>query len=219
LNDSDAAGAGAAGSLFVISAPSGAGKTSLTRAVIERLGREGIRAEFSVSYTTREPRAGEREGRDYHFVPEETFLAMAGGGEFLEHAQVFGRRYGTGRAQIEQLLAGGSDVMLDIDWQGGVQVRARMPDSVGVFILPPSRAVLERRLRGRAKDSGDAIRARMRQAVDEMAHYGEYDYLIVNDDFERAADELHAICRARRLRCQAQAEHLRETLAQLLASP
>lgn len=219
MSDLKAVETGVAGTLFVISAPSGAGKTSLTRAVIQRLGQDGVEAVFSVSYTTREPREGEREGVDYHFVSDEVFESMVARGEFLEHAEVFGRRYGTGRAHVAQLLAQGKDVMLDIDWQGGAQVRSRMPESVGVFILPPSREELEKRLRQRAQDSDDVIRRRMRQAADEMAHYGEYDYLMVNDDFEHAAQALYAICRARRLRREVQAVRLRETLAQLLASP
>lgn len=207
------------GTLFVISAPSGAGKTSLTRAVIERLGEEGIQAEFSVSYTTRPPREGERDGMDYHFISEADFEAMVARGDFLEHAEVFGRYYGTGRAYTMQLLAQGKDVLLDIDWQGGAQVRSRMPESVGIFILPPSREELEKRLRSRGQDSDEVIRRRMRQASDEMAHYGEYDYLLVNDEFEHAVSALHSICRARRLRREVQAICLRETISQLLASP
>lgn len=208
-----------AGTLFVISAPSGAGKTSLTRAVIARLGEEGIQAEFSVSYTTRPPREGERDGVDYHFISEAEFESMVARGDFLEHAEVFGRYYGTGRAHTTQLLAQGKDVLLDIDWQGGAQVRSRMPESVGIFILPPSREELEKRLRSRAQDSHEVIRRRMRQAADEMAHYGEYDYLLVNDEFEHAVSALYAICRARRLRREVQAICLRETISQLLASP
>lgn len=216
---SDRAEQMAQGTLFVISAPSGAGKTSLTRAVIDRLAAEGIEACFSVSHTTRAAREGERDGVDYHFVSEADFRSMAARGEFLEHAEVFGRCYGTGRRKTLDLLAQGKDVMLDIDWQGAAQVRERMPESVGVFILPPSRRELENRLRARAQDKEEVICRRMRQATDEMGHHDEYDYLIVNDEFQHAGDGLYAICRARRLRREAQVRQLGATLEKLLAGP
>lgn len=192
------------GALFVVSAPSGGGKTSLTRAAIQRLNSLGIRSEISVSYTTRAPRPGEQDGVHYHFVDEDRFVNMIGRGEFLEHAEVFGRRYGTGRERTAQLLAEGCDVMLDIDWQGGRQVReaaraAGTPQVCSVFILPPSLEALESRLRGRGQDDEGTVRRRMAAARDEMAHYAEYEYLIVNDDFERALQELVSVFASRRL--------------------
>jgi guanylate kinase len=176
----------ARGHLFVISAPSGAGKTSLVRALLER--RPGIR--FSVSHTTRQPREGEREGRDYFFVDERTFLRMAGSGEFLEHARVFGHLYGTGRAQVEDLMNAGHDVILEIDWQGARQVRKAMPESRSVFILPPSLEELERRLRGRSTDSGEVIARRLAEAREDMSHWEEFDYAVVNDAFDVALADL-----------------------------
>lgn len=186
-----------AGLLFVVSAPSGGGKTSLTRAAVERLNQENHAAAISVSYTTRAPRPGEQDGVHYHFVSPAEFEAMVQRDEFLEHAQVFGRRYGTGRKATEALLAAGADVILDIDWQGGRQLRARCPDSVSIFILPPSREELERRLRGRGQDSDAVIAQRMAQATEEMSHYGEYQHLIVNRDFTQALDELLEVFRGR----------------------
>lgn len=190
--------ASARGLLFVVSAPSGGGKTSLTRAAVERLNRENHPAAISVSYTTRAPRPGEQDGVHYHFVSPAEFEAMVQRDEFLEHAQVFGRRYGTGRKATDALLAQG-DVILDIDWQGGRQVRARSPESVSIFILPPSREELQRRLRGRAQDSEAMIAQRMAQATEEMSHYAEYQHLIVNSDFEQALDELLEIFQKRPL--------------------
>lgn len=205
------------GNLFIVSAPSGAGKTSLSRALIPRLARHGVTASISVSYTTRAPRPGEVQGEHYHFIDEPLFVEMIGAGAFLEHAHVFGRRYGTGRQRTEGLLAAGEDVILDIDWQGARQVRAAIPEAVGIFILPPSVAELERRLRGRSQDSEETIAARMREAHEELAHHGEYDYLIVNEQFDQALDELAAICLQPRLRRDAQqARHL-ELIQSLLA--
>jgi guanylate kinase len=181
------------GRLIVIAAPSGAGKTSLTRALIERLAARGIRGEFSVSYTTRAPRPGERDGVDYHFVTPERFAEMVAQDAFLEHAEVFGRRYGTGRAVTERLLAGGRLVFLDIDWQGARQVRSRRPDTLGLFIRPPSLAELERRLRARGQDDEATIARRMRAAEEELAHAGEFDHVLVNDDFDRTLDLLEAL--------------------------
>lgn len=196
------------GQLWIVSAPSGGGKTSLTRALLPRLAAHGLHAEISVSYTTRAARAGEQEGVHYHYVDETRFLAMIGDGDFLEHAQVFGRRYGTGRARTEALLAAGTDVILDIDWQGARQVRAAMPAARCVFILPPSRAELERRLRGRGTDSDAVIAERMAQATAEMSHYDEYQALVVNQDFETALAELAALFLAPRLaRAQQEARH------------
>lgn len=187
------------GGLFVVSAPSGGGKTSLTRAAIDELARRQISAEISVSYTTRKCRPGETDGQHYHFVDEAGFVAMIDNGEFFEHAEVFGRRYGTGRAKTEELLARGVDVVLDIDWQGARQVKAQMPDAIGIFILPPSVEVLEKRLYSRGQDSIETIAERMAEAHGEIAHHAEYDYLIVNDNFAQALDELVAVFVARRL--------------------
>ncbi len=192
------------GGLFVVSAPSGGGKTSLTRALVPRLAARGVGAAISISYTTRPARAGEQNGVHYHFVDEVQFEQMVQRGEFLEHAHVFGRRYGTGQRKTEELLAAGQDVILDIDWQGGRQVRKRVPEAVGVFILPPSVEELERRLRSRSQDSEDVIAKRMAQARDEMSHYAEYDYVLVNQEFERALDELASIFMARRLQLAVQ---------------
>ncbi|MGH8541906.1 MAG: guanylate kinase [Stenotrophobium sp.] len=204
------------GDLFVLSAPSGGGKTSLARALLPRLAAQGIQAAISVSYTTRAPRPGEEDGAHYHFVDEADFLRMIEREEFFEHAEVFGRRYGTGRARTEELLSAGSDVILDIDWQGARQVKARSAAAQGIFILPPSLAELERRLRGRGQDSDAVIAARMRQAHDEMAHFAEYDYLVVNDTFEYALDHLAAIFVARRQRREAQALRYRSLIAELV---
>ncbi len=187
------------GSLWIVSAPSGGGKTSLSRALVQRLNQRGVPAAISVSYTTRAPRAGEQDGVHYHFVDEARFLAMVAAGEFLEHAEVFGRRYGTGLAESERLLAAGTELLLDIDWQGARQIKARRPDTPGVFILPPSAAELERRLHGRGQDDPKVIAARMDAAHAEMTHYAEYDYLIVNDTFDHALEDLQSLLLARRL--------------------
>lgn len=181
------------GNLYIVSAPSGGGKTSLTRALVPALAARGHTATISVSYTTRAPRPGEQDGVHYHFVDEARFKEMIARGEFFEHAEVFGRRYGTGRAKTEALLAAGSDVILDIDWQGGRQVRAQAPEAIGIFILPPSRAELERRLRGRGQDPDEVIARRMAAARAEMSHYAEYGFLLINEVFERALDELTAL--------------------------
>ena len=181
------------GRLIVIAAPSGAGKTSLTRALIERLAARGIRGEFSVSYTTRAPRPGERGGVDYHFVTPEVFAGMAARNDFLEHAEVFGRRYGTGREATGRLLAEGRHVFLDIDWQGARQVRQGFPEAVSIFIQPPSMEELERRLRARGQDDEATIRRRMQAAEDELSHADEFDQVLVNDDFGQTVDRLEAL--------------------------
>lgn len=188
------------GTLWIVSAPSGGGKTSLTRALVPLLRARGWPAEISVSYTTRAMRPGEHEGVHYHYIDRPAFEAMIERGDFLEHAEVFGRHYGTGLGRTRQLLEQGIDVILDIDWQGARQIRARRSDVQSVFILPPSSDELERRLRGRGQDSDEVIAERMKAARDEMAHHAEYDYLIVNRDFDTALDELAAIFLARRLR-------------------
>jgi guanylate kinase len=181
------------GRLFVIAAPSGAGKTSLVRAAMER--NPGL--SFSVSYTTRALRPGEVDGQDYHFVTPQEFGRMAQEGAFLEHAEVFGSRYGTGRDATEAVLAQGRDLILDIDYQGAQQVRARRPDVIDIFILPPSRAALEQRLRGRRTDSPAAIARRLADSVNEILHWGEFRYVVVNEDFERALEDLSAIMAGR----------------------
>ena len=200
--------------LYVVSAPSGAGKTSLVKALVDSQP-EAIRV--SVSHTTRPMRPGEVDGVHYHFIDRPGFEAMLAGGAFLEHAQVFGNYYGTARAWVDEQINRGQDVLLEIDWQGARQVRAAWPQCVGVFILPPSRAELQRRLRGRGQDDEETIARRMREAMSEMSHYGEYDYLVVNEVFERALADLQAIVRARRLRREVQARRLQSSLVQLLA--
>jgi guanylate kinase len=209
----------ARGALFVVSAPSGGGKTSLTRAALGRLAERGVHAEISVSYTTRAPRAGEQEGVHYHFIDDAEFVAMIERSEFLEHANVFGRRYGTGRKRTETLLGGGCDVILDIDWQGARQVRAQTnadTQAISIFILPPSLEELERRLRARAQDDEATVRKRMAAAQAEMSHYAEYDYLIVNDNFDRALDELVALFLTRRLARPLQAQRHAALIESLL---
>ena len=199
--------------LFVISAPSGAGKTSLVRALMER--EPDLR--FSISYTTRAQRPGEQDGQHYYFVTPESFRRMIGDGEFLEYAQVFDNYYGTSRTQVEGLLADGHGVVLEIDWQGAGQVRAAMLESVGIFILPPSRAELERRLRGRATDSEAVIRRRLADAATDMAHWSEFDYVLVNDDFSTALQALSDIVRGRGDASRADRPELRRLVAGLLA--
>ena len=184
------------GLLLILSAPSGAGKTSLYRALLERM--EGVVA--SVSHTTRSPRPGEVDGRDYHFVGEEEFRRLVEAGAFLEHAWVFDRYYGTSREAVEKERETGRDVVLEIDWQGGRQVRERVPEAVSVFILPPSREALRERLEGRGQDDPEVIERRMRDAEAEISHYAEYDYVIINDDFEEALDSLVAVVKAERCR-------------------
>jgi guanylate kinase len=201
------------GTLFVISAPSGAGKTSLVRALVA--GLDNI--QVSVSHTTRVPRPGERDGIDYHFVDAEKFRAMLERGLFLEHAHVFGRDYGTSRPWVLEKLREGVDVILEIDWQGARQVRSAWPDCISIFILPPSRETLEQRLRSRAQDSEEVIARRMGAARQEMEHYAEYDYLVVNDDFATALAELNCIVSARRLRRLVQERRLEGLLKSLLA--
>lgn len=175
--------------LFVIAAPSGAGKTTLVKALVER--NPDLR--FSVSYTTRKQRENELEGRDYFFVDETEFLRLRDAGEMLESAVVFDNRYGTSRSQVERLLAAGHPVILEIDWQGARQVRESMPESVSIFILPPSREELERRLHGRRTDSEEVIARRLRDALGDMSHWNEFDYAIINDELNAAIDELEGI--------------------------
>jgi guanylate kinase len=180
---------GKRGHLFVIAAPSGAGKTSLMRALMEK--RPSV--EFSVSCTTRAPRAHEQDGRDYHFISRDEFERLIAAGEFIEHADVFGNFYGTRRSVVAAALAEGRDLILEIDWQGARQVREHLPEAVHVFILPPSRAELEKRLRKRATDSPEAIARRLAESVIEMSHWREFDYIVVNRDFDQSLAELEAI--------------------------
>jgi len=182
------------GRLFVITAPSGAGKTSL----IDALMRDDPSLKLSISYTTRMPRPGEKDGVDYHFVDDATFLAMRGRGEFLESAEVHGYRYGTSKGVITEALAKGEDLILEIDWQGARQVRAIYPEAVGIFILPPSIEELERRMRARGQDSDEVIRRRLENARGEMDHAGEFDYAIINKDFDTARRELAEIIQKER---------------------
>ena len=184
------------GALIILSAPSGAGKTTLAHAVMRRLAEAGRPARFSISYTTRTPRPGERNGVDYHFVSRARFDAMVQAGDMLEHAEVFGRCYGTGRVATEAALAAGETLFLDIDWQGARQVRQLRP-CISVFILPPSRAALRERLTGRGQDAAEVIEARMSAAVAEMSHYQEFDFVLVNDDLDAATEALLEICMGR----------------------
>ena len=188
------------GTLYIIAAPSGAGKTSLVRALLEREPDISL----SVSYTSRMPRATEVDGQHYHFVSREVFEHMAKGGAFFEHAKVHGDYKGTSREAVEPLLASGRDVLLEIDWQGAQQVRSQWPAALSVFILPPSRAELERRLRHRASDSAEQITRRIADSRVEIARAAEFDYIVINDDFATAIDDLRAIVAARRLRRDAQ---------------
>ncbi|MGE5492514.1 MAG: guanylate kinase [Actinomycetota bacterium] len=188
------------GTLYIVAAPSGAGKTTLVR----RLLANESEVCLSISYTTRAPRPGEENGREYHFVPVETFRSMIDRGDFLEWAEVHGNFYGTSKRWISDKMAGGSDVLLEIDWQGAQQVRGIFPEAIGIFILPPSLEELERRLTGRGTDSREVIDRRLAAAQAEMRHVGEFDYAIINDDLERALDDLRSILRASRLRLKAQ---------------
>jgi len=196
----------AKGNLFVVSAPSGAGKTSLMRALEQRLNAAlAPTVAFSTSTTTRAPREGEVDGVDYHFVSKEDFHTQREAGAFLESAEVFDNFYGTSQASVEANLSQGLDVILEIDWQGAEQVRRAAPGCISIFILPPSQPELESRLRGRGQDSDDIIARRMRDAVSEMSHWNEFDYLVVNDDFDQALDELNSIFIAQRLKASRQA--------------
>lgn len=203
-----------AGTLYIYAAPSGAGKSSLVSALIEEMA--GI--EVSVSHTTRQARPGEEDGVHYHFVSVEKFESMVEQDAFLEYARVFDNFYGTARSSIQQRLEEGVDVILEIDWQGARQVREQFPQSVSVFILPPSREALVERLKGRGQDSDEVIARRMSDARSEMSHYDEFDYLVINDDFDTARNELAAIVTCRRLRLAVQRQRYREELTRLLAN-
>jgi guanylate kinase len=202
----------ATGTLFVVAAPSGGGKTSLTRALLEK--DPGIR--LSVSYTTRPPRPGEQEGVDYHFVSTEHFMALRDAGEFLEHAHVHGNWYATSASWLNKQIEAGQDVLLEIDWQGAAQVRRLIPSSVHIFILPPSLALLEERLHRRGQDDKPTIARRLEAARDEIRHCAEFNYVIINQDFATAVDDLGAIVRASRLRAAQQCVRHGGLIAQLI---
>jgi guanylate kinase len=204
----------ASGCLFVLAAPSGGGKTSLVAALLER--EPGIR--LSVSYTTREPRPGEVDGVHYHFIDEPRFLALKDKGEFLEHAHVHGNWYATSATWLAAEVARGHDVLLEIDWQGAQQVRRLMPEAVHIFILPPSLALLRERLEKRGQDSPDVIRRRLEAAQEEMRHCADFDYVIMNQDFARAVDDLSAIVRAARLTAPRQMVRHSQLLQRLLGN-
>ncbi len=177
------------GRLFIFSAASGTGKTSLAKALVERMPNVA----FSVSHTTRTPRPGEQHGVHYYFVTQKDFDEMVAANRFLEHAKVFDNSYGTSRAAVENVLGQGKNIILDIDWQGARAIKEKMPESVGIFILPPSRAVLEERLSQRGQDSPEVIARRMRDAISEMSHYKEFEHVVVNDQFDAALEDLKAI--------------------------
>ncbi|RED09430.1 guanylate kinase [Ectopseudomonas oleovorans] len=200
------------GTLYIVSAPSGAGKTSLVKALLDAL--PDIRV--SVSHTTRAMRPGEANGVNYHFVDCATFTNLLEHGDFLEHAEVFGNYYGTSQAALERTLAEGHDLILEIDWQGAQQVRRKLPHAQSIFILPPSQAALRQRLDNRGQDSAEIIERRMREAVSEMSHYVEYDYLIINDDFASALEDLKSIFRTRQLRLDRQQRRHDDLLVDLL---
>ncbi|MFO1371340.1 MAG: guanylate kinase [Candidatus Competibacteraceae bacterium] len=202
-----------AGTLYIVAAPSGAGKTSLVKRLVETTAGVVV----SISHTTRSPRPNEKSGIHYHFVAPEVFEAMMAQAEFLEYAQVFDNRYGTSRAAVLELLQAGYDVILEIDWQGARQVRALLPDSLTIFILPPSREALRERLMGRGQDPAEVIERRMASALAELSHYAEFDYLVVNDDFATALEALRAIIIANRQRRAVQLERCKELLQSLLS--
>jgi guanylate kinase len=188
------------GNLFIVCAPSGAGKTSLVAALLHR----DPRVRLSVSFTTRAPRPGEVDGREYHFIDEDRFQAMVEGGEFLESAEVHGNRYGTSQAWIETQRDAGHDILLEIDWQGAQQVRRQIQDVIGIFVMPPSLSMLRARLEGRKQDSHAVIERRLLAARGEISHAGEFDYVIINDDFDSAVEDLVCVVRSSRLRIAAQ---------------
>lgn len=197
----------ALGNLFILAAPSGAGKSSLIKALLEKhqdTNMHNNKMQVSVSHTTREPRPGEVNGEHYHFVSKDEFKALIEQDAFFEWAEVFGNYYGTSRITIEQTLHQGTDVFLDIDWQGARQVKAQIPDTATIFVAPPSKDELKRRLTARNQDSNDVIAERMAKAVSEISHYHEFDYIVVNDDFDAALAELDAIVSGRRLRKEKQ---------------
>lgn len=201
------------GTLFIVAAPSGAGKSSIVNACLAR----DANIALSISFTSRAPRPGERHAEHYHFIAEAQFQAMIDAGDFFEYARVHGDWKGTARQSVEPLLAQGKDVLLEIDWQGARQVRTRVPDAVSVFILPPSRAALEQRMRKRGQDSEATIAQRLAAAREEMSHYGEFDYVIVNEHFDTAVDDMCAIFSASRLRKDIQVARHAKLITALLS--
>lgn len=209
------------GNLFILAAPSGAGKSSLIKALLEKhkdTNTHNNAMQVSVSHTTRAPRPGEEEGKHYHFVDQQSFKDLISQDAFFEWAEVFGNYYGTSKQVIEHTLKQGIDVFLDIDWQGARQVKAQIPDTATIFVAPPSQAELLRRLTGRNQDSPEVIAQRMSDAVDEISHYHEFDYIIVNDDFDAALAELDAVVTCRRLRKEKQVIRHQQLFTNLLKS-
>ena len=206
-------GATTKGTLFTISAPSGAGKTSLVRALLD----QDENTQVSVSFTTRAMRPGEVDGRDYYFIDKRRFDDMLAKTEFLEHAQVFNNYYGTSQAWVDAALAQGRDVILEIDWQGAAQIRRLLPETEGIFILPPSRACLKDRLRGRGQDDEAIIEQRMQEAKSEISHYVDAQWIIINDDFEQALTELKSIILTQRLKACSQQQKYASLLVDLLS--
>jgi guanylate kinase len=201
------------GTLYIISAPSGGGKTSLVNALLESVSN----LEVSVSYTTRPPRPGEKEDIDYHFVGQTEFKELIQKKALLEHAIVFGHYYGTSLGWVTQKIEAGIDIILEIDWQGARQIREKMPASIGIFIVPPSWEILEKRLHIRGQDKENVIKKRMSDAKTELTHYDEYDYLILNENFSNALADLNTILRVKRLRCSIQKKELAPLLENLLS--
>ncbi|HNV82989.1 MAG TPA: guanylate kinase [Arenimonas sp.] len=201
------------GTLYIVAAPSGAGKSSLVNAVLSR--ETGIA--LSISFTSRKARPGERHAQHYHFISKEEFETMIANGDFFEHALVHGDYKGTAKQSVEPQLAAGKDVLLEIDWQGARQVREKLPDAISIFILPPSKEALETRMRNRGQDSEQVIAQRLANAREEMSHYNEFDYVIVNEHFDAAVSELRAIFQAQRLKCPAQQERHSALIGHLLA--
>ena len=200
------------GNLYVVAAPSGTGKTSLVRALMQRMPE----LRFSISYTTRKPRETERHTHDYFFVDKTEFDRMIAAGEFLEHATVYGNSYGTSRKQVEGILAAGENVLLEIDWQGAQQIARAMPERRSIFILPPSRNALESRLRGRKTDSEDVIARRLRESIADLSHWSEFDYVVINDDFDKATADLEAIVRGQGARLVRDRPEIKQLISELL---
>ena len=199
------------GNLFIVSAPSGAGKTSLVSALLST----NKQIALSISYTTRAPRPGETNGKEYHFVSRDKFLQMAQQGDFLESAEVYGNLYGTSQSWIEKQLAGGQDILLEIDWQGAAQVRKLMPRAISIFILPPSLSALEARLTGRGQDSAEVIARRLQAAQEDISHVAEFDYVIINDKLDEALRQLEAVVIAVGLRRDSQRSRHASLIIQL----
>lgn len=200
------------GTLYIVSAPSGAGKTSLVKALIDSMAQVRV----SVSHTTRAMRPGEIDGVNYHFTPREEFITLLEQGDFLEHAEVFGNLYGTSHSWVKETLAKGYDLILEIDWQGAQQVRRLMPEAKSIFILPPTHKDLRQRLNNRGQDAADVIDLRMQQAIAEMSHYVEYDYIVINDHFSTALEDLKAIFRCNQLQLSSQQKRHTQLLCDLL---